>query len=233
MKKLAIILIVLFIGCDKHNPKTQYLSTIIDLSEEGSYKPTSKEILSYLKKGHHSDGIEISLRYVSETRYAPKYQFVLQQGEVGWLSNEDTQRRKKRLLLKQFKDTLQSTLESQQPLQRSEIFRLVVDELEHLSKQKGKRTLLLVSDIKEHSSLFSMYDKGQLQKLLREPMTLVELFQDHVVIPENLSGITLHILYRPKPEEDLGFTAMVALYRSLFESRGATVKVSQVHIITL
>ena len=232
MKKLALLFILLA-GCQEYEPKTQYISTIIDLSEEGSYKPSSKEILSYLEKGHSSDGLDISLRYVSETRYAPKHQFVLEQSETGWLSNEDTQRRKKRLLLEQFKDTLLSTQGSQMPLSKSEIFRLVVDELEHLSKQKGKRTLLLISDIKEHSSLFSVYNKNQYRKLLNEPEALADLFQNEVSIPKNLSGITLHILYRPKPEEDIGFTAMVTLYRNLFESRGAIVKVSQIHTVTL
>ncbi len=230
MKKLVIILLVLFIGCEEYHPTTKHLSTIIDLTEEDSYKPSAKEVLSYLENGHSSDGVELSLRYVGETRYAEKYQFILPTGETGWFSNEDTRRTKRRMLLQSFNDTL-SSYENRLSL-RSEVFRLVTQETNRLSKLSGSRSILLYSDLKEHSSLFSVYDKRQVKQLYKSPKLLAQNFSKKVPIAKDLSGITIHILYQPKLQEDQLFTALVALYRAVFESRGASVKVSKTHKIS-
>lgn len=227
MRKLALILFVLFIGCEEYNSKIRYLSIVIDLTEEDSYKPSAKEVLSYLEKGHPSDGIELSLRYIGETRYAEKYRFVLPKGETGWLSNDDTRRTKRRMLLQNFKDTL-SNYQNRLSL-RSEIFRLVVDEANKLSELSGTRSILLYSDLKEHSSLFSVYDKRQLQKLYKSPKLLASKFSKEVPIAKDLSGITIHILHQPKLQDDQLFTALVALYQAVFEPRGASVIVSKTH----
>ncbi len=230
MKKLIIIFLVLFMGCEEYHPTTKYLSTIIDLTEEDSYKPSAKEVLSYLENEHSSDGIELSLRYVGETRYAEKYQFVLPTGETGWFSNEDTRRTKRRMLLENFKDTL-SSYENRLSL-RSEIFRLTVEEVNRLSMTDRRSTLLLFSDLKEHSSLFSVYDKRQVRQLYKSPKLLAQKFSKDVSVAKDLSGITIHILYQPKLKDDQLFTALVALYRAVFEPRGASVKVSKTHKIS-
>ena len=230
MKKLVIILSVLFTGCEEYHPTTKHLSTIIDLTEEDSYKPSTKEVLSYLEKGHSSDGIELSLRYVGETRYAEKYEFVLPTGETGWFSNEDTRRTKRRMLLQSFNDTLSSY--QRELSSRSEIFRLVAEEAKRLSKTGCSGSLLVYSDLKEHSSLFSVYDKRQVKQLYKSPKLLAQNFSKKVPMAKDLSGITIHILYQPKLEEDQLFTALVALYRAVFEPRGALVKVSKTYKIS-
>ena len=225
--RALLLLLILLAGCQQYQTTNQYLSTIIDLTEEDSYKPSTKEVLSYLEKGHSSDGIELSLRYVGETRYAEKYRFILPTGETGWFSNEDTRRTKRRVLLKSFKDTLNKYKKGLSP--RSEIFRLVVDEANRLSKFNGIRSILAFTDLKEHSSLFSIYDKRQLQKLYKSQKLLAQEFSKQVPIVKDLSGITIHILHQPKLQDDQLFTALVALYRAVFESRGASVVVSKTH----
>jgi len=220
MKKLAIIsLLILLARCEGYIPSTQALSVIIDATDGENRDARFKHISSHLYKGHSSDGISISLRYVSETRYAPSYEFELPIGDVGLLSNEDARRRKRRMLLSQFKDTLENTkrgLSSQ-----SEIFRLVVDEANKLSKISGRRSILLFSDLKEHS-FFSVYKREDLQKLLTSPELVVQEFTDEVSLNENLSGIAIYIVHTPSLEDDKVFTAMIGVYRTILESRGAT-----------
>lgn len=223
MKKIfLILLVILFTRCNEYLPTEQHLSVIVDLTDVDSEKPSYKEVVSYLKKGHASDGLSLSLRFVSETRYAPTYQFELPIGETGLLSNEDTRRTKKKLLLRQFKDTLGGIQNELSP--RSEIFRVVVDELNRLSTRKGNRTLLLFSNLEEHS-FFSVYNKKSVQQLLSQPELVVEQFKSEVNLNDNLSGITLQIIYTPSLEEDRVFTAMIELYQSLLESRGVVLKV--------
>jgi hypothetical protein len=229
MRNMFLVLLILLVGCQEYEPKFQYLSAIIDLSEQGSYRPSSKEILSYLENGHPSDGLELSLSYVSETRYADKHQFVLPKGATGLLSNEDSRRTKRRLLLSQFKDTLGNIQKNFKALTHSEIFRLVTNQLSRLSKMTGSKTLLLFSDLKEHSSLYSVYNKRQLQILLKSPELVAKKFCEQVQLNQDLSGITIHVLYQPKLEDDQVFTALVALYRVVFEAKGAVIKVSKTH----
>jgi hypothetical protein len=230
MKKniLLFLAVMLFSSCEEHQPITQYLSVIIDLTDADSYKPTSKEVFGYLKQGHSSDGLEVALRYVSETRYAPNYEFQISTGAVGFLSNEDTRRRKKKRLLTQFKDTL--TNYKKRLCLRSEIFRLVVNELGKLSKVKGKRSLLLFADLKENS-FYSVYKKQDIQELLLHPKRTQERFENAISIPDDLTGVEIHIVYAPSLKEDRVFTAMIDLYRNVFESRGAVLNISRSQIV--
>lgn len=230
MKKIigTFLIVMLFTKCEEHQPTTQHISVLVDLTDANSYQPHADEIFSYLEQGHSSNGLALTLRYVAETRYAPSHQFQLATGEVGFLSNEDTRRRKRKRLLTQFKDTLTNYKIGLSP--RSEVFRLVVDELTIFSQEKGKRSLLLFSDLKEHS-FYSVYKKQDVQELLLHPKRIQERFENATVIPDNLTGIAIHIIYTPSLKEDRVFTAMVDLYKKVFESRGATIQITRSQIV--
>ncbi|WP_439131461.1 hypothetical protein [Polaribacter sp.] len=224
MKQLSLfILVLIMISCEDHIPTTQHLSVIVDVTDAKHAKPKTNDVLNYLEQGSPSDGLEITLRYVSETRYAPKYQFILRESAVGWLSNEDTQRRRKKKLLQQFKDTLEHTQIKESP--RSEIFRLVCSEIKSLNKKEGAKKLVLFSDLREHS-FFSVYQKYDVGKLLHQEEQVLQKFIRQAELPEDLSGIALYIVYSPKLKEDEIFTAMIKLYQSIFESRGVELHIS-------
>lgn len=223
MKLWTLFFCVLLVQCQEHTPQMQYLSTIIDLTEENSSAPSPDEVLSFLGGNHPSDGIELSLRYVTETRYAQRHQFVLPIGDTGWLSNEHDRRSKHKQLLSRFGDTI---CHHQRKVRfGSEIFRLVVEEVVYLSDKQGDRQVLLCSDLKQHSSLYSVYDVKQLDKLYRDGDSVVAHFAS--VVPEvDLNGINVHILFTPELRDDRLFTTMVDVYRKVLEPLGATVKVS-------
>ena len=233
MKTLFKLIVILLCctACEDYQPQTHHLSVLVDLSDTESYMPSAKEILAFVPQQHSSDGVELTLRYVSDTRYAPSYQFKLGQGEVGFLSNEDTRRRKHKKLLRQFTDSLAVT--SKRPEnQRSEIFRLLTSELHRLSKTDGTKTIVLFSDLEEHS-FFSVYNKRDFWQLLKQPERIAQRFAEATAIPKDLSGVTIHIIYTPKLEEDAVFTAMVNLYRKLLESRGAKLLVTRSQVVHL
>ena len=227
---LASILTI-FIGCEDYEPTTTHLSCIVDVSDKTSYKPRAKDITSYISKGHDSDGLEMTLRYVSETRYAPSYTFTLGKGEVGFLSNEDTRRRKRKRILQQFQDTLQVANHRKEP-KRSEIYRLLVSELNRLSKVEGHKTIVLFSDLEEHS-FFSVYRRSDVQQLLKKSKQTGKRFTKAAKLADDLQGITLHIIYTPSLHEDKVFTAMIQLYRNLLESRGAKLSITQSRTVAL
>lgn len=234
MKNLMVCLAIsLLTGCEQYEPKDQFLSTIIDLTDTPAYLPKAEEILSHLKDGQDSDGLTLSLRYVAETRYSSRKLFSLGKGETGLLSNEDARRRKRKVLLKQFSDTLQVYNNHEQEIPRSEILRLVVDELKTLSKVSGTKAILLYSNLKEHSSLLSLYNSRDVAKLYASVEKLANGLAEKLELPDELHGITLHILYVPTLEQDRLFTAMVELYRELLEPRGVSVIVGNTNQITI
>lgn len=230
MKSWLLILCVLLLQCQEYAPKSHYLSTIIDLTEEGSSPPSYEHVLSHLDQANEKDGLELSLRYVCETRYADRYQFSLPIGETGWFSNEHDRRSKHKKLLSRFRQAL-DRYETMQCL-RSEIFRLVAEEAVYLSKLKGSRQILLYSDLKQHSPLFSVYDNKQLNKLYNNTEGVADYFSK--VLPEvDLTGITINILFSPKLRDDRLFTAMVDVYRKVLEPKGASVNVIKNHRVAL
>jgi hypothetical protein len=101
----------------------------------------------------------------------------------------------------------------------------VSSELKSLSKKEGTKKLVLFSDLKEHS-FFSVYQKSDVAKLLCREEQILQEFLSQTELPDDLSGIALHIVYSPNLAEDQVFTAMIQLYESIFESRGVELHIS-------
>lgn len=230
---LFSMLLFTLVGCQsEEQPKTYNLSVIIDLSDTDNYKPSAEEILSFMPNMKHSDGLTIRLRYVTETRYSDTYSFTLETGVMGLLSNEDQRRRKRKRLLKSFRDSLSHLNSNHVALKRSEIFGVISDELKILSNREGERIVLIFGDLKQHSAYFSVYRKHDVHALVNNPEAITKRFADQFTLADNLSGINMHILNTPKLEDDKVFTAMVRWYRSLLEPKGVKVNVGFVHHIS-
>ena len=183
---------------------------------------------------HHADGLELYLTYIAETRYGQQYHFSLKQGTAGLLSNEDQRRRKRKALLKAFADTLRVSNDAHLELKRSEIYLSIANALNRLSHNENninKCRIILLSDLKQHSSWFSVYRPKDLTLLKNNPEAVVELFESQSDIPNDLSGITLHIIYKPTVEDDAVFTALVNIYRKLLEPKGMQIHVGHAHQI--
>ncbi|WP_299884362.1 hypothetical protein [uncultured Lacinutrix sp.] len=223
----TLIVSICLLACEDYSPKDHNLSVIIDRSEAHSYAPISDDITTYLGDTNATDAISISLSYISDTRYASKYSFNLDKAETGWLSNEDKRRKSRRLFFKQFGDSLRYYNTQQKPLLRSAIFSVVLGAIEEASKKNSPYDILLFSDLKEHSALFSVYDVRFKRKLLQDIDATTEALRSHIQLPKNLSGVTLHIIYKPSIEESPVFTAMVTLYKAMIESRGGKVIVGR------
>ena len=216
----SFVIAIFTIGCEQEAPNNHHVSLIVDRSEEDSYAPDTDDVETYLTDASPNDGITIGLSYVSDTPYASKYSFVLKPGTTGLLSNEDQRRKQIRKFHKQFNDSLDYYNNEQEPLRRSDIFRVVVRELDHLSKQQGERTLLIFSDLKEHSSLYSVYHPRNRQQIVKNPIKVGDYFNEETEPSKDLEGITVHIIYEPSIEDTEVFTAMVTIYRNLIEPYG-------------
>jgi len=231
MKTLYITIIgligLLTVNCtEPHEPQWQHLSVAIDKTEANGTMPRVDDILKRLHHCHLSDGISLTIIPISDIRYTTRQNFLLDIGETGWLANEDTRRMLRKRLFGLFKDSLEEMTSKKQDLKRSDIFRAIINEINALASKTGKRTLLVYSDLKEHS-FFSVYNKRQLKELFDSPSKVKNLFESQMEISSDLSDITIIIVHVPVFEDQLLFTQMVDLYKDVLEPRGAKVIVGQ------
>jgi len=238
MKKSSIYLVgVLFlfiIGCeDASEPTTHSISVAIDHTEANRFRLPSGFILDPLRKTNVADGIELSLIPIADTRYHAKQSFVLDKGATGWMANEHQRRNERRLLFQRFEDSLAVLNANSNELQRSDIFRVIASELNTLATKTGKRQLIISSDLKEHSSMFSVYDVTQLQILHDNPEQVVKTFESSVNLVDDLSGISIRIVYEPTLEDEELFSQLIILYQSILEPRGAELSVGHHNTINI
>lgn len=231
---VTIALAILALGCANETPSTNHVISIaVDLSEVDSFRPKVDAVLERLESDNIFDGIELSYIPIKDTRYTERLTFVLSQSASDWSSNEDTRRTLRRQLFQRFGDTLAKYSAGTTPLRYSIIFGTVVSELNELATRQGKRKLIVVSDLKEHNSIFSIYDPKQARQLLKHPDKVRERFEAVAPLADELSGVHLEIIHSPNPEDEQLFSAMVALYRSCIESRGGTLSIGNQKTVKL
>jgi len=238
MKNTGILSIALFllvtIGCeDTTEPTTHIISVAIDQTGAIGFQLRSELVLGTLHKTDWNDGIELSLIPITDIRYHSKQSFVLEKGATGWMANENERRNQRRHLFQRFEDSLAMLNANSKELQRSDIFRVVVKELNVLAVKTGKRQLIISSDLKEHNGMFSVYAVTQLQILYDNPREVVRTFESSVNLANDLSGISIHIVYLPTLQDEELFSRLVAVYKSILEPRGATITVGQHNTISI
>ena len=107
--------------------------------------------------------------------------------------------------------------------EKSSILFPLIDNLKDLQEHKGKKILVLYSDLAEFSQIYNSYKLSRLnsanpQAVAREINTKIEI--------QNLTNTTLYILYYPNTEaQNTHFKFMLAVYKELFKTSGLTIKV--------
>lgn len=225
--------VLLSTACQEHRlPNTYHISVAIDQSETSIEIPPASFFVNNLSKTDIFDGISLSLLPIGETRFEATEQFLLEPEHKAWLSNEDERRKKRKSLIKQFSEAVEVHRNASNNLRKSDIYRVVAQELNRLATQEGTRILYLCSNLKENSSLISFYNTQQIQTLYKKPNEILKLFEQAVPLTD-LSGVTLHILHKPSMEEAELFEHLVNLYKSLIESKGGVVTVGYHHRISI
>ncbi len=238
MKTLISILsfvCISIIGCTTPSPESHYVTVMVDITGDKVMKYDPMNIITLLKTYPLTDGIHLRLIPISDSKYAIIQEFVLPKGEVGLLANEDIRRKQRKKLFQQFTDSLQSLQSSHnQELTQSQIFTVIVEQLILLSKEKNEnKKLIVVSNLEEHSRLFSVHNASQKQVLLQNPQSVAELFKKQVEIPNNLQGIKLEIVHTPSIESEEMFSRWLEVYKIIFESKGIQVTVNRPKIIEI
>ncbi|WP_139170921.1 hypothetical protein [Lutibacter oricola] len=89
----------------------------------------------------------------------------------------------------------------------------------------SKKILVLFSDGYECSSLLNVYNQDRIS-LLNNPEDLAQKLKKQLELPNDLSDITLYLIYHPKTTEDNRlFSCVCLLYKELFKGSGLNIRI--------
>jgi hypothetical protein len=205
---------------------------INDKTDPHKLRPSANAHIISLRLSENK-GREITVRYMEivDKKTTPVYILHLPNEAVTNAENVTGTMLYREYSVLKFIDTVRKTL-SPIPsngdtgrLQYSEIFSLVANELTALNRRQATiKRLFLYSDLQERSSTFNCYSKQSQQLLAHHIDKVVAKFRSQAVLPPNLKGITVYVIYQPiSREEDQKFTAMVMVYRRLLEPLGVII----------
>ncbi|MFK7785537.1 MAG: hypothetical protein AB8B56_10495 [Crocinitomicaceae bacterium] len=124
-----------------------------------------------------------------------------------------------------FTNEVESLIDEQNQLvfefQHSSIFRPLIKQLDALSKKDiDNKTVLLYSDLEEHSEYLSWYNKADKKLIQTDPEAAALKLTEGLSIPD-FRGVTLRIVHYPKTTEaNTNFNTWIDLYRIAFRDSG-------------
>jgi hypothetical protein len=201
-----------------------YVTLAIDQTEGIPFSLSHDQVLQPMQEVPLHDGIELSIITITDFHYADKYSLFTGTGETGWLANDHERLLERKKLFSSFKETLTPFYSDTVRTNRSEIYRVVMKEINELAQKSGSKTLIIDSNLQEHS-FFSVYNKAHVHQLFHNLDTVVKLFESAHAPHDDLSEITLIITHTPKPEDQQLFSQLLRLYRTILEPRGATLQI--------
>lgn len=201
-------------------------SVLIDKTDSLGAPPDANEIVALLHpEGNKWQNIKLRVQTISNVRYNPIVTVELP--SVIPLFTNPIERGND---VSVFIHTIQSQIDSINSLpvgfHSSSIYRTVMEEINTLATFEGKqKTVLIYSDLLEHSALCNMYTTHNQAVLKNNPQQIEAIFEN-TVKPGNLKGIQVYFVFRPRTEkENDSFARMVEVYTHILERAGATVSV--------
>jgi hypothetical protein len=223
---LCIFLILLVTACGRElNPLLEMvvLKDSTDDIEPLSYEDV-RQFLDYSNAELLWYAVSIRQRELSNIRHGHISECSLVPGQP----NKMTEQQRKLQVKGFLKDT--ETMLKQKSLgtakEQSYLYYGIASELNELSKSNAiHKVAIIASDLLENTPVFSIYRPLDRQLLLQKPDSVIELFQQELPL-QDLSGITVHIVYQATPSDHELFTAMSKLYVSMLRGKGAKVQVA-------
>ncbi len=143
-----------------------------------------------------------------------------------YLSNYYKRKRELTNFYVEVDSALGKVLENSAGKTSSSIYIPLTMELNRLFQSKAdEKTLVIYSDLMEHTSLISFYEKAVLKLMNTNPDSLRKILEQEGNLPD-LSSIQIHIVYQPRDaNESAVFRQVADFYQDWFESKGAKVNI--------
>lgn len=226
LRYILSIAITLTVYSCTTDPQSQAISYIADTTEEDFFPLSIESIkgVSVVAKDHTAGEI-IRIRPINELGYNPIRKAEVQPVENILLSNQYQRKQAIEKYYNQVEVFLSEIDTSRKERCTSVVYQVIAQELNHLSKSKANKKILVVnSDLMENSHLSNFYHEDTLRLLVEEPDMLGKRFKNSYPL-NNLTGISVHLIYQPKTtEESIQFEIVSKFYIQLLQ--GATVTTS-------
>lgn len=233
MKRILLPLIIItstsVFGYYLVKPKTTNIDVVIlsDVSDSFSSTPNAKEISKMIDfEKHFWDRISYKSVIVDDIDIGTSETHVLE-AENSLFSNKIHRHNK----IDSFEHEIDSSITSLNGVQigrnRSSIYLPIARELNLLvASNATERILVYYGDLKEHSSIFSAYDKKDIELLKKHPDSLENRFTSIQSI-KNLSGIQVYFVYKPKDAVDNDrYVLLAKFFEKILSKHGATVTIT-------
>jgi hypothetical protein len=243
MKTYSIIMLLFTAGvlnsCGKspeHKSPSVQVTALVDITDARDVLPDAESLLSFYEfQKDKNTGAVFMLTTTTDKLLNPVSGYCLASGDETEKDNQyDDPDYREKLVLSFYSDIRQSVdafnIKARQDtiLKHSECFRSIAGALTKMKENKADKNLLAIySDLGENSDLFSVYGKTVTDYLLKHPDSVIQKFEATGLLPQNLSGFTVRIIFQPKNrQEDQLFNAMATVYKKMLTARGAKVVVS-------
>lgn len=220
MKKILLISLLGFFACSKQGV-IERTTVLIDITDKENSIPSRHVIKQHGELLDTDHGKIFALGTITDV-YHSKKEVVGISANTDFVSDELV-RTNELVAYERAVDSLTWNLGYYElGKEKSEVFRSIIQALEEFNGNEG--TLIVYSDLMEHSDLFSVYDY-QDQVFLNDLTLLVETFESRYTIPDKLSGY-IEIHHVPTLENQKAFTQMVKCYETIFDKRGVRVQIN-------
>lgn len=224
---LAIAITFIACGGTDRRTVTEY-SILIDETDSTFAIPTADELYSDLGLDTNIwNGVNFTLARIEDVSYTPRSSFSLSKGGSRLASNEYVRKGEVDGFRTRITELLDSVRKDTSGRPNSSIGFQLANELTRLANNAADRKVLVVySDLMEHRTGLSFYDKQTFALLRSDPEKVEEQLFAGAKLP-NLNGIEVRLIYEPKnTHDDAVFHVVSEFYKALLESKGATVVIS-------
>lgn len=201
------------------------ISVFVDVTDIQKNPITAQEITNLADMEHHRWwSYAVRLQTLSNYKYTSIGKVELPDA---FMAFSNPKKRKKQIALfnENLKRELNSLYRPNTTKPHSALYDPIIREANRLSHFKGKRFIIIHSDLQEHSELFSIYRKADYVLLQKNPEQVMKRLTDSLQ-PEDLKGIDFYFIYEPKDESDnKRFLVMVHVFQKILESHNATVHI--------
>lgn len=224
-----VLLIIQLCSCSETPQQTTEVSVIWDVTEAHLPKPQADEILPrFALESNASNGAIFRFTYASDVSFNHETVFILPAGGNAFTTNQFDRKREIEKFRQQVKAFLDSLTTDTLGRPHSSLYVPIAKSLNRLAKEsKAQHKILLVySDLRENSSVMNFYKPQTLALLQNDSAKAQAMFVSQEPL-DDLTGIELHLLYEPvDAPDDAAYRVISGFYKSLFESKDASVIVS-------
>lgn len=221
----GVIAISLFFQSCTGQPYSVEQSVLVDLTDSFLAKPDVEMHRKLFENKDVWNGYRFRISTITDINYN-----AAQGADIApdckYLSNIFKRKKKMKIFYEEMDSAFASILQTPSGKTKSTVYFPMTLELSRLSKSEAQRKILTVySDLMEHSSLVSFYDKKIVQMLKESPDSVKKVLETQISLP-NLSGIDVYFVHEPRnAEESNVFFIVSGFFKKWFESQGAKVNI--------